>query len=268
MERVQGCLERDTDASPTAHSSSCGGGWWFACVDGKGDVHLHSHPSPPPPHPCSDLFLDLGQKQIPVMAFNTCVAFLPTAPPPTPPCCSLSRHTALRGARQTLPSAWKLSPPRPAEAPHFIASNFTFFCLSLTWPRPLMSFPSPSQLVRIPPRWLERDSRAPAAGVSAPALLSCLWCQEWPRQGSWGLSEKGACCGLGGAWFSVWPPPCDLGRPSFLSRGSLQVGLGCLPAAPSSIWTLALRSHQEARCWLSLASASHPSSLLWVSRGV
>ena len=29
------------------------------------------------------------------------------------------------------------------------------------------------------------------------------------------------------------------------------MGLGCLPAAPSSVWTLALHSHQEARCWLS-----------------
>lgn len=223
---------------------------------------------PLPPIPAVTFFWTWAKSKFLSWRLTPVWPFSPLPPPPTPPRCSLSRHTALRGARQTLPSAWKLSPPCPAEAPYFIASNFTFFCLSLTWPCPLTSFPSPSQLVRIPPRWLERDSRAPAAGVSAPALLSCLWCQEWPRQGSWGLSEKGACCGLGGAWFSVWPLPCDLGRPSFLSRGSLQVGLGCLPAAPSSIWTLALRSHQQARCWLSLASASHPSSLLWVSRGV
>ena len=43
--------------------------------------------------------------------------------------------------------------PHPAEAPYFIASNFTFFCFSLTRPRALTSFPYPLQLVRISPRW-------------------------------------------------------------------------------------------------------------------
>lgn len=52
---------------------------------------------PPPLDPLSDLFLHLGQKQIPVTAFNTPVAFLPT-----PATLSLSCHTALRDARQTL----------------------------------------------------------------------------------------------------------------------------------------------------------------------
>ena len=74
--------------------------------------------------------------------------------------------------------------------------------------------------------------------------------------------------GSGRAWFSMWPPPCDLGDSSFLSSGALQVGLGSLPAAPSSVWALDLCSHQEARCWLALASASPPPALCWFSRGV
>ena len=75
----------------------------------------------------------------------------------------------------------------------------------------------------------------------------------------WAQAEPGSLCG---------PPPCDLGGSSFLSRDALQVGLGSLPAAPSSVWALALCSHQDARCWLSLASTSHPPSLRWFLRGV
>lgn len=75
----------------------------------------------------------------------------------------------------------------------------------------------------------------------------------------WAQAEPGSLCG---------PRHVTLGAHLSSLRDALQVGLGSLPAAPSSVWALALCSHQEARCWLSLASASHPPSLSWFLKGV
>ena len=86
---------------------------------------------------------------------------------------------------------------------------------------------------------------------------------------NWGLSQKGVCCGLRlSLVLCVAPRHVTLGAPLSSLRDALQVGLWSLPAAPSSVWALALCSHQEARCWLSLASTSHPPSLRWFLRGV
>lgn len=90
---------------------------------------------PPPPDPRSDLFLHLEQKQIPVMAFNTRVALI-SVPPHDPSGCQADPSFCLEALLPTL---------CPAEAPYFITSNFTFFCLSFTWPRPITSFPYPSR---------------------------------------------------------------------------------------------------------------------------
>lgn len=124
--------------SSTARSSS-----WDGLPGRMGRGTSTSTPIlPPPPDPCSDLFLHLGQKRIPVMAFNTCVAFLPTP-------------TTLISVPPHGPSGWQADPSFcleallptlcSAEAPYFITSNFTFFCLSFTWPRPVTSFPYPSR---------------------------------------------------------------------------------------------------------------------------
>ena len=135
------------------HTRPLGGDGGLPAWMGRG-MSTSTPTLPPPLDPCSDLFLHLGQKQIPVMAFNTCVAFLPTAPL-TNPATLLSVPPHGPSGCQADPSfcleAPRPAPPRPAEAPDFIASNFTLFCFSLTWPRPLTSFPYPFQLVRISP---------------------------------------------------------------------------------------------------------------------
>lgn len=88
----------------------------------------------------------------------------------------------------------------PAEASYFITSNFTFFCLSFTWPRPPheLPLPFPASVVRISPSWSERWT--PPASTPQPlgflSFPSCLWHQERPGQVNWGLSQKGMTCGL------------------------------------------------------------------------
>lgn len=182
MERVQGCLERDTEASSTARSSS-----WDSLPGRMGRGTSTSTPIlPPPPDPRSDLSLHLGQKRIPVMAFNTRVALI-SVPPHDPSGC------------QADPSIWKLSSPPSAQLRPLTSSPpISPFSASASHGHA----PSPASLTlpRISGEDFTQLVRA-RRGIPAPqplgfCLPSSLWHQEQPGQVNWGLSQKGVCCGL------------------------------------------------------------------------